>query len=181
MEGMMGVQVDRVQAHGILDVIPHQRYLQIAHRTRGVQIDELALVRHGRDLYQGHAFGVFGAVEIGGVGVVGELDLQCEQLSWLIMAEIHFDVADMGIQIREFHLVIHGGEAEDIVLALVEVYLALQVDGIEARRSVEVDVEYHGLQEECYGQHHRDASQDMLDGGFIQLVEAPQMVCDVLP
>ena len=85
------------------------------------------------------------------MSVIGELDLQGEQLSWLIMAEIHFDVADVGIQVREFHLMIHRGEAEDIIFTFMKVDLVLQVDGIEACRSVEIDVEYHGFQEERYG------------------------------
>ncbi len=176
----MGIEIDRVQAHGILDILADELDLEIRHRTRSIDVDELALIRHRGHFHDGDALRVLRAVEVGGVRLVGELDLEVEHLSRLRVIEVHLDVLDSGVQILELHLMVERRHAEHIVDPFPKVDPILQVDGVEMGARVEVDVEHEHLESQRDSEDDGHALEDMPDGRFIRSVEALEVIDDVV-
>ena len=149
----MRVQVDAVEQNGVRDLVAHHLDAQVLHETGRLQVDVLRALAHGGHVHRRHTYGVFRGVEVGEMGRIGELDLQRDVLSRLIGSEIHLDIVNLGVQVRELQHVIDGSERVGAVLGF-HIQTVLQIDGLVAGRGEIVEVEHEHFQK-CRHQHQQ--------------------------
>ena len=170
---MVRVERDARELDGIAHGRPGDVDAQAAHEPARVEVDVLALARERGHLHVGNAAGVLGGVEIGVVGLVGEVDVDRELLGGLLVVEVETDVAHLGVKVGELERVVHRRELVLAVGRLLQGELVVQADGVVARRQEEVHVEEERLQQKRDDEERERAFDEMLHRRTMPAHEAP--------
>ena len=93
---------------------------------------------------------------------------------------VHAEETRFDVEVLELHLMVYRRHPEDLISAFMQLYLLLQIDGIQTSCGEEADVEDEYLKSKSTPQHNGDTLRDVRDGRLVRSIEASQMVDDIL-